>query len=289
MIVLDASDDFIKLTYKLFSGMKKAQWIQLIALNLLVIVCIFLPYLPGPYDYLAGAISAVAQTTGFLGLLLVPVAVVWLILEIRKLTQRNVMLNNWTNGYYFAITSTVICVFITLFYAISFLLMAGPSSTLILILGAGFAFYKLLPSIKSLRISRDTSFHAAPLYLISIPIISFVVRLLLVGPASDYSRDYAIENGEQLINAIEDYYVRNEQYPETIETLDNVAKPFVMGIEEFEYERNGDTYNLWFTQRQAIIATKEVVMYNKNDRHNVKGHYASFDAKKSHWKYYWLD
>jgi hypothetical protein len=127
------------------------------------------------------------------------------------------------------------------------------------------------------------------LYLISLPAISFVVRMFLVGPASDYSRDYAIENGEQLINAIEDYYVRNSHYPETIETLDYVAKPFIMGIEEFEYERNGDTYNLWFTQRQAIIATKEVVMYNKNDRHNVSGHYASFNAKKLHWKYYWLD
>ena len=268
--------------------MKKAHWIQLIALNLLVIVCIFLPFLPGPYDYLAGAISAAAQTTGFIGLLLVPIAIAWLILEIRKL-HRNVRLNNWTNGYYFAITATVICIFITLFYALGFLLMAGPTSAVILLWGAGFALYKLLPSIRSLRQSNHTSFHTAPLYLISIPVISFVVRMLLVGPASDYSRDYAIENGQQLINAIEDYYVRNNHYPETIETLDYVAKPSIMGIEEFEYERNGDTYNLWFIQWQAIIATKEVVMYNKNDQHNVKGHYASYNAKKSHWKYYWLD
>jgi hypothetical protein len=269
--------------------MKKAHWIQLIALNLLVIVCIFLPFLPGPYDYLAGAISALAQTTGLIGLLLVPVAIVWLIMEIRKRSQRIVKLNNWTNGYYFAITATVICICISLFYALGFLLMAGPTSTVILLLGAGFAFYKLLPLIRSLRQSNDTSFHTAPLYLISIPAISFVVRMLLVGPASDYSRDYAIDNGQNLINAIEDYYVRNNHYPETIETLDNVAKPFIMGIEEFEYERNGDTYNLWFTHRQAIIATKEIVMYNKHDRHNVKGHYASFNTKKSHWKYYWLD
>ena len=166
--------------------------------------------------------------------------------------------------------------------------MAGPTSSVLLLIGAGLVFYKLLPSIKSLK-SNNNTFHAAPLYLLSIPVISFVVRLLLIGPISDYSRNYAIENSQQLINAIEDYYVRNNHYPETIETLNYVPKPFIMGIEEFEYERSGDSYNVWFTQRQAIIATKEVVMYNKNDQHNVKGHYASFNTKKSHWRYYWLD
>jgi len=269
--------------------MKKVHWIPLAGLNLLVVLCIFLPFLPGPYDALAGAMSAVAQTTGFIGLLLVPVAIVWLILEIRKLANKNMKINNWNNGYFFAIATTVICIFITLVYALGFLMMAGPTSTVIVLLAAGLLFYKLLPSIRSLRASNIHSFHTAPLYLLSIPLISFVVRLLLVGPASDYSRNYAIENGQQLINAIEDYYVRYNHYPESIETLDHVAKPFIMGIEEFEYERHGDVYNLWFIQRQAIIATKEVVMYNKNDEHNVKGHYASFNAKKSHWKYYWLD
>ena len=268
--------------------MKRIPWLQLVALNLLVILFILLPFLPGPYDTLAGALSAVAQTTGFIGLLLVPVAFVWLIQEIRLVTNKDVRRNNWTNGYYFANAAIVICIFIALFYALGFLLMAGPTSSVLLLIGAGLAFYKLLPSIKSLKRNNNT-FHAAPLYLLSIPLISFVVRLLLIGPISDYSRNYAIENSQQLINAIEDYYVRNNHYPETIETLNYVPKPFIMGIEEFEYERNGDSYNVWFTQRQAIIATKEVVMYNKNDQHNIKGHYASFNTKKSHWRYYWLD
>ncbi|MGZ8558221.1 MAG: permease prefix domain 2-containing transporter [Chitinophagaceae bacterium] len=35
------------LTYKLFPTMKKLQWLQLIALNLLVVLCIFLPFMPG--------------------------------------------------------------------------------------------------------------------------------------------------------------------------------------------------------------------------------------------------
>jgi hypothetical protein len=269
--------------------MKRRHWLQLIALNLLVILCIILPFMPGPYDSLASAVSVVAQTTGFIGLLLVPVAIIWLIQEIRKLTRKNMVANNWTNGYFFAITATVISAFIILVYALGFLMLAGPTSAVILLLGAGFLLYKLLPSIHSLKRSDNIAFHTAPLYLLSIPVISFVVRILLIGPVSDYSRNYAIENGQQLINAIEDYYVKNKHYPETIETLDYVAKPFIMGIEEFEYQRHGDTYNLWFTQRQAIIATEEVVMYNKNDEHNVKGHYASFDTKKSHWRYYWLD
>jgi hypothetical protein len=62
-----------------------------------------------------------------------------------------------------------------------------------------------------------------------------------------------------------------------------------MGIDEFRYERNGNAYNLSFIQWQHVGATEEVVMYNKNDQHNVKGHFASYDAKKPHWRYYWLD
>lgn len=276
------------LTFKIFSDMKRIHWLQLIALNLLVILCIFLPFLPGPHDQLSVALSAIAQTTGFLGLLLVPVGILWLIQEIRRNLDKNRSTNNWSNGYYYAITAMVICILTTLFFLIGLLLMVGPSAVVLTLLFASIALYRLIPAVRSLR-QNSGSFNAAPLYLLSVPLIAFTVRMFLIGPVSDYSRNYAIENGQRLISAIENYYSLNNHYPESIEELDYVPKPFIMGIEEFQYERKGNDYSLWFIQWQSIIATKEVVMYNKNDKHHIKGHYASFNVKQPHWKYYWLD
>jgi len=177
---------------------------------------------------------------------------------------------------------------LTLFFLIGLLLMVGLTSVVLTLLVAGIALYKIIPRIRSLR-KNTHFFNVAPLYLITIPLIAFTVRTFLVGPVSDYSRNFAIENGERLITALENYYTVHNRYPESIEELDHIPKPFIMGIEEFKYERRGNEYNLWFIQWQSIIATKEVVMYNKSDAHNVKGHYASFEVKHPHWKYYWLD
>ena len=95
--------------------MKKMQLLQLIALNLLIILCMFLPFLPGPYDKLSYGLSSIAQLTGFAGLLLVPIGVLWLIQEIKKRAgNNNKPLNNWSNGYYYAITAICICTLICL-------------------------------------------------------------------------------------------------------------------------------------------------------------------------------
>lgn len=127
------------------------------------------------------------------------------------------------------------------------------------------------------------------LYLLSLPLIAFTVSMFFMAQVSDYSRNYAIRQGQAVINAIENYYTQRSRYPESIDELHNIPKPSVMGIGEFRYERNGTAYNLSFIQWQHVLATKEVVMYNKNNEQNIKGHFASYNAKQPHWKYYWLD
>jgi hypothetical protein len=277
------------LTIKLYSEMKKLQWLQLIALNLLVILCIFLPFLPGPYDKMANGLSGMAQVIGFGGLLLVPISILWLIQEIKKIAGNNKTRNHWSSGYYYAITATCICTFICLFLVLALLVSTGPSAAIVALAVVAFAIYKLTPLIKNLKHTSNNIFNAAPLYLLSIPLIAFTVRMFFIGPVSDYSRYYAIEKAQIVISAIENYHDQKGNYPESIGELHHIPKPSVMGISEFHYERNGNAYNLSFVQWQHVLATKEVVMYNKNDEHNVKGHFASYDARQPHWRYYWLD
>jgi hypothetical protein len=276
------------LTINPFSAMKKRHWLQLTALNVIAIVCMLLPFLPGPYDNLSMALSEIMQSNGFFGLLLVPIGLIWLIQELKRRVDSDQSPNNWTNGYYLAVTATVLGTLIMLFFSFGMFMLVGMTGAILSLLFTCWGLYKIIPMIKGLR--HDTKhFHAAPLYLLTLPLIAFAFRMFLVGPVSDYSRNFAIQNGEQLIAEIENYYQTHQEYPENIEELYNVPKPFIMGIEKFQYERRGSDYNLWFIQWQSIIATKEVVMYNKSGNYNVKGHYASFDASKQNWRYYWLD
>jgi len=280
------------LTFNLFSDMKKIHWLQLFALNLVVALCIFLPFIPGTYDELSIGLSATAQLVGYLGMLLVPIGVLWLIQEIKKAKSKNVVPNNWNSGYYFAITATIAGCFIALLLSLGLLMSAGVSSAIISLALVAFALYRLLPRIRHLKKSEVKTFNVAPLYLLSIPIIAFTVRFFFIGMLCDYSRNYVIEKGEAVVSAVENYYVQNGHYPESITELHHIPQPSIMGISEFRYERNGSAYNLSFVQSQFIFqafATEEVVMYNKNDEHNVKGHYASYSSDRPHWKYFWLD
>lgn len=269
--------------------MKKLYWFQLIALNLLVALCILLPFLPGGHDKLSLGLSLMAQLTGFIGLPLVPVGVLWLIQEVRKGKGKQVKATNWSNGYYYAVAATCVSVLIFLFFVLCLLVSAGPSAAIILLGVMVFACYRLMPALKAMRHAGSNAFYVAPLYLLTIPLVAFAVRMCFIEPVSNYSRDYAIRNGQTVIRAIEDYHARNHQYPASMDELYDLPHPSVMGVDRFQYERNGQAYNLSFVQWQHVGATREVVMYNKNDEHNVKGHFASYTAGQPHWKYYWLD
>ena len=272
--------------------MNKLHWLALIGMNILVAVCIFLPFLPGPYDKLSYGLSGVAQLTGLLGLLLVPIGTLWLIQEIKNLVNTDKPVNNWNNGFYYSIAAIAIFIFISLFIVLMLLMTVGFSVGVISLLFLVLILYRFILAIKKLRTRPNRSFNATPLYLLSIPLIAFALRWFFIGPVSDQARNYAIKQGEKLIYSIEKYYDQRGEYPESIDDLAyryEISKPFVMGIDNFQYERNGNAYNLSFVQWQHFGATEEVVMYNKNDAHTVKGHFASYDAKKPHWKYYWLD
>lgn len=268
--------------------MKRKQWLLLITFNLLVVLCIFLPFLPGRYDKLVMGLSGIAQLTGFFGLLMVPIGIFWLITE-RKKTTGKASLNNWNNGYYFAIAASCIGTLFSLFVVVTLTVAVGISAGIIALSVLAYALYKIFYSIKKLKILPSSAFNPTPFYLLSIPIIAFAVRISLIEPASNYSRNYAIQQAQQAIGMIEQYHEQYNQYPESIEQFANLPKPSVMGIDDFIYERNGNGYNLSFVQWQHFGATREVVMYNKEDQHNVKGHFASHDIQQPHWKYYWLD
>jgi len=62
--------------YKFFK-MKRINWIRLTGINLLFIIVIILPFLPGPPNKLVIGLSVFGQSAGFFWLLLVPIGIIW--------------------------------------------------------------------------------------------------------------------------------------------------------------------------------------------------------------------
>jgi ABC-type xylose transport system permease subunit len=77
------------------------------AMTILIIACMFLPFLPGGYDGFTVTLSGMSQLFGVAGLLLVPIGTLWLIYESRKRAPKNRERSNKDKGYYFAMASVV--------------------------------------------------------------------------------------------------------------------------------------------------------------------------------------
>ena len=151
------------------------------------------------------------------------------------------------------------------------------------------------------------TFNPAPLYLVVVPLVAAVPAFTLVGRAVEFSRNRAIDNSARLIGDIERYYDARGHYPPSLLALHPDYKPLVVGIEKYQYEPNGDAYNVFFEQLSDRLGNREIVMYNKRDEHVMtshdmdlltltpaelarqRGYNAVHDASRAHWKYFWFD
>ncbi len=296
--------------------MKKAALIRLVLVNLFVIALIILPFLPGPPNKLVVVLSVFAQSAGFFGLPLVLIGVAWIIVGIRKkYTGNNQQLYNKL-PYYFAVVSTLIVTLISLLLVIGMCANIGQLNIGILAGFAGtvlcvFALIRPMKAIKKLKKNDGARFNSLPLYLATIPFISFCARTYLMEPMSDYSRNIAIENASHLINAVEDFKNAKGLYPASLHELDagsssKMRRSMVMGIADFRYNQIGDRYSVSFSQWLELGSLEEIVLYDKDDlRGNLSGKFAKYDyafdlcrikgafengdTRYANWRYYRLD
>ena len=76
--------NFKRTTHHKIVAMKKYSWRLLVLINVLWIALIMLPFLPGPPNTLVIVLSILGQLAGFLGVLLVPIGIAWLIFTTRR-------------------------------------------------------------------------------------------------------------------------------------------------------------------------------------------------------------
>jgi hypothetical protein len=266
-----------------------------------VMLCTLLPFLPGDYDSLAMPLSMMSQVFGIVGLLLVPVGVLWL-----------------ASGYWsplegkqfgFAVASLIASTVVWLLISVT----AAATGGLLLGLG-GVVFWiyvisRVWGALKRLKTAPPRHASAAAFYLVIIPTAVAVLQMVTIAPAIESSRSRAIRNSAPLIADIEQYRTANGRYPVSLMSLNPDYKPGVIGVKEYHYEPSGDAYNLFFEQVAFSFGTREIVMYNPRDQQamtshtfdrlqltpqalaleQTRGHYAVHDAPHPHWKYFWFD
>ena len=275
-----------------------------------IVLCIIYPYLPGKYDGLAVPLSTMAQVFGAVGLLLVPIGVLWLVYELENRARRREGLPSAARRYYFALASLIAASIVAMFVSLVALMVVGISLCFLTLGLWSYAASRLIRRLKLLRNKEGEGFNPAPVYLIVVPVAVLVVQLTLAGPVAEFSRKCAIKNSAELINEIERHRTLHGRYPSSLLAVWPDYYPSVAGIEKFRYAPTDNAYSLVFEQPRFLfdkIGTREFVMYNKLDEHVMPSHaawillwsaqqlaanqgwYEVRDASRPHWKCFLFD
>ena len=267
----------------------------IVAAIALLLLCTFLPFLPGHHDPVAVPVSAMALVAGVLGLVLIPSGLLLIAANYSPaLGQRRYALSLLA-----LVASSLVWggVFLAAFVQ-SFVLAFA-----VLILWI-FTTFKAWTRLRTTR-----GFTALPYYLVAVPIGTALLQFTLIKPAVEYSRNRAIRNSAPLIAAIEQHRTAQGRYPTSLQSVHPDLHPDVIGIPQYRYESRGDSYNLFFEQFSYQLGVREFVMYNPKDEHvmtshatdlleltpaqlaleHTRGHNARFDTPYPHWKYFWFD
>lgn len=270
----------------------------------LILLCTLLPFLPGGYDNLAVALSEMAHMFGIVGLLLVPIGLLWLAANrSSRFTQRRHVLPLLA-----LIASTL--VWLSLWLAA--IVQSGYSLSVAVVLVWIWVLRKAWTTFRrgpQTLGSTPAGSSALPLYLIAVPIAVALSQWALVERAVEMSRNRAIANSAPLVAAIEEYRNRNGHYPTSLLAEWPDFKTGVIGIRQYHYEPHGEGYNLVFEQFNYRFGTREFVVYNPRDEHvmtahaidilemtpnqlaleRTRGHHARHDLPAPHWKLFWFD
>lgn len=266
-----------------------------------VVFCTLLPFLPGSYDGLAVALSEMAHMFGTVGLILVPIGLLWIAANrSERLIQKRPL---------FPLIALVAS---TLVWAALWLAAIVQSGFVLGFVIVALWIWALRKAWTNFRRTDNTSSpraSAVPLYLVAVPVVVALLQWAFVERAIESSRNRAILNSAPLLAAIEDHRARNGKYPASLLAEWPDYNPNVIGIREYRYEPHGEGFNLVFEQFNYRFGTREFVVYNPRDEHvmtahasdilsltpaqlaleRTRGHHASNELPQPHWKIFWFD
>jgi hypothetical protein len=225
----------------------------LVAASLCLVMA--LPYLPGRFDASAAALSFMVQAGSFASLLLVPVGVGWIASPRKASSWRKVAL---VAGGFVAFATV--------------LAGAAANQTALGVLVGIAAIGLLRVAYRRSQTAEARAGRRTPLSLVCVPIVLVAFRTTVLPRAADWSRDRAIQHSARLVAEIEAFRGRRGHYPVSLHSLNSDVPTGVIGIERFQYEQNGNAYNLFFVRPHVELDAMEVVLFNPRDEHRFTSH-----------------
>ncbi|MFN0205480.1 MAG: hypothetical protein ACKVS6_04110 [Planctomycetota bacterium] len=282
--------------------------VQIGAITVLALASMFYPFMPGTYDRMAVPLSGMAQVLGVVGLVLVPIGMVWLFYELANRRRMSGPVPFKARSYWFAVCALAATLIVCAAVALASM-QAGLSLTIGVLMLTAYAVRRAAPAMKRLKSGGHIGFNPTPLYLIIIPGILATAHFAFLKTAVEISRNRTIVGSTPFINAIEAYRTAHGRYPQSLESMHHDYDPPTVGVARYRYEPHGQSYNVFFEQPTWPIGTQEFVMYNPRDEHVMIVHNqdllestqeevdrernfharAARDAGVRHWKYFWFD
>jgi hypothetical protein len=284
--------------------------VQLAAMTIGGLACMFYPFMPGTHDRLAVSLSAMAQAVGFTGGLVIPIGILWLLDELAILrARRHGSTTRSGRGPWFALSAIAASAVMMIGAAFAAATHTGPSLAVAVFLLWLAIVRRALLTVRRMRTADESRFNPAPLYLMLVPCVLIAARLMYLPSAVESSRTRTIAGSAQFISAIEGYRAAHGRYPISLASVHHDYDPPTVGVERYSYEPEGETYNVFFEQPTFPIGMREFVMYNPAGQHAMIVHNqdllespaeqvsrersfharAARDAGVPQWKYFWFD
>ena len=143
--------------------------VLIMTISLLLVLCMFSPYIPGDYDNFSIALFTMVQFALFGSLVLVPVALAWLL---HKWIKKDKV--NGRSTYRFAVACVLVFIIPIMALNLGAFVSGNRSLVCITLVVSLYIINRLLAAVKQAK----TKFHSLPLYLVCVPVIVFFIRLI---------------------------------------------------------------------------------------------------------------
>jgi len=149
------------------------------------------------------------------------------------------------------------------------------------LLGAPIGFiWIIINKTRKLNIFRPLLFTI----IFFVPLISI---LFLTRHLRDFSREIGIKNGNKLVRQIEEYKLKNGNYPEHIDkTIFTIPHSSIIGIDHYNYQKTENNFEVSFTQNVLFGFNFEIVTYNNGNEQKPQGELQTlYKTNDKNWKY----
>jgi hypothetical protein len=255
--------------------------LRILAVVGLLVAGMVYPFLPGEHDRVAVPVSLMIQAAAAPAGLLVPLGLVWLVVNRRRRLGDPAASQRWHAA--FAWTALMVTTLAVVLAAA--LVATGERARLIglvTLVAWGLVVRRWVGAIRGrgtggASAGLPATRWVAPAYCLIVPAAVLLAQLPLAKPLTNASRARAMAASAEVLDGLERYRAANGGYPEALEALHPDYSARVVGVDGYRYARRGESYDLSFEQPRFLlddIGAREIVVYNPRDEQLVLSHAA---------------